>query len=149
MPPCARANVLVVEDDSLVRTFVRFALERGGMSVVEADSGEAALRHAGGAAFDAVLVDGLLPDMHGVELAARLLDDPGTAGLPICFLSGAVQARTRPSLAGFGCLVKPVRPNDLVAQIETLLQWRLAGGSPADERRRALRALENGFLVGP
>jgi DNA-binding response OmpR family regulator len=96
-----------------------------------------------------VLVDGLLPDMHGVELATRLLDGDATSRLPICFLSGAVAARGRRAAAGIGCLVKPVRPTDLVAQIETLLQWHRDGGSPIDDRRRALRSLENGFLVGP
>jgi DNA-binding response OmpR family regulator len=149
MPHRARPNVLVVEDDALVRTFVRFALERGGLDVVEAETGGDALRLAGAGEFDAVMVDGLLPDMHGVELATRLLDDTATAGLPICFLSGAVQARSRPMVAGFGCLIKPVRPTDLVTQIETLLLWRDDGGSPLDERREALRRLENGFLVGP
>jgi len=149
MPLRVRPNVLVVEDDALVRTFVRFALERGAMDVIEADNGTDAFRLAAAGEVDAVLVDGLLPDMHGVELATRLLDDAATAELPICFLSGAVQARNRPVLAGFGCLVKPVRPTELVVQIEALLDWRRGGGSTLDERRQALRRLENGFLVGP
>jgi CheY-like chemotaxis protein len=145
----APPTVLVVEDDPLVRTFVRFALEKGGMGVVEAEDGADALRRmSDGSSVDAVLMDGLLPDMHGVALANRLLDDPGTAGLPICFLSGAVHGRSG-TTAGFGCLLKPVRPNQLVEQIQRLIDWRDAGGSPIGERRAALRALENGFLVGP
>jgi CheY-like chemotaxis protein len=144
----APPHVLVVEDDALVRTFVRFALERGHIRVSEAEDGTQALRRVAAGDVDAVLVDGLLPDMHGVALAARLLDDPATAGLPICFLSGAVQARSR-TTGGFACLIKPVRPNDLVQAVESLLEWRRAGGSPIDLRRIALRHLENGFLVGP
>lgn len=141
-------HVLVVEDDQLVRTFVRFALERGGMRVSEAEDGGSALRTVAERKVDAMLVDGLLPDMHGVALAGRLLDDPATAALPICFLSGAVHTRSQAE-AGIGCLTKPVRPAQLLAHMQTLLQWSAAGGSPVDERRKALRRLENGFMVGP
>ena len=148
MSPSDAPRVLVVEDDQLVRTFVRYALERGGMAVTEACDGGDALRRVGEAPVDAMLVDGLLPDMHGVDLAARLLDDPATALLPICFLSGAVHTR-RDVRAGFGVLGKPVRPAQLIAQVETLLDWSRGGGSPVDERRATLRNLENGFLVGP
>lgn len=140
--------VLVVEDDQLVRTFVRFALERGGMRVIEAEDGDGALRAVAERKVDAMLVDGLLPDMHGVALAGRLLEDPSTACVPICFLSGAVHGH-RQAEAGIGCLTKPVRPAQLIAQVQRLLEWRDGGGSPVDERRQALRRLENGFMVGP
>ena len=141
-------RVLVVEDDQLVRTFVRMALERGGMSVAEAADGGSALRLVAAESVDAMLVDGQLPDMHGVALAARVLDDPATESLPICFLSGAVHTRSD-CQAGISCLTKPVRPAKLVSQVQRLLDWRDGGGSPVEERRQALRRLENGFLVGP
>jgi two-component system phosphate regulon response regulator PhoB len=144
----APLRVLVVEDDQLVRTFIRFALERDGMQVVEADSGAGALSLIAGECFDAVLADGLLPDMHGVALADRILDGPGAVDLPICFLSGAVQGRI-PAAAGLGCLSKPVRPGKLTEQIRSLVAWREQGGSTPEQRRAALRRLESGFLVGP
>lgn len=144
----APLRVLVVEDDQLVRTFVGFALSRDGMQVTEAEDGARALELLAGAQFDAVLSDGLLPDMHGIELATRILDAPGTAGLPICFLSGAVPSRV-PTRAGIGCLSKPVKPSHLSEQIRSLVAWRDEGGSPLEERRAALRKLEAGFLVGP
>jgi len=149
MPGTAASRVLVVEDDQLVRTFLRRALERGGLTVEEAIDGAATLdRLFGDDPPEAVLLDGLLPDMHGVVLARRLLDDPRTDGLPICFLTGAVQRRTQ-SAAGISCLAKPVRPTELVEEIETLLTWARAGGSPLDERKAALEQLGSGFLVGP
>lgn len=141
-------RVLVVEDDQLVRTFIRFALERDGMDVSEAHSGGHALDQLAADPFDAILADGLLPDMHGIGLADRILDDPATAAMPICFLSGAVPSRL-PTVAGVGCLSKPVRPAHLTEQLRSLVAWRDAGGSPVEERRAALRKLEAGFLVGP
>ena len=141
--------MLVVEDDQLVRTFLRRALERGGLSVEEAIDGAATLdRLLGDDPPAAVLLDGLLPDMHGVVLARRLLEDPRTAGLPICFLTGAVQRRSE-SAAGFSCLAKPIRPTELVDEIQALIGWAEAGGSPPDQRRAALEQLGSGFLVGP
>jgi two-component system phosphate regulon response regulator PhoB len=145
----APLRVLVVEDDELVRTFLRYALERDGMTVVEARDGAEALAEAVAGEVDLVLIDGLLPDMHGVGLAHRLLDNPASAAIPICFLSGAVQGRTRPA-AGFGCLSKPVRPGVLAEQVRALAAWReQAADSTPEERRAVLRRLEGGFLVGP
>jgi CheY-like chemotaxis protein len=126
--------VLVVEDDRLVRTFLRFALEKDGLAVVEADDGAAALDAVRAGGVDVVLVDGLLPDMHGVALADKLLDDPATAALPICFLSGALLSRRHGS-AGFGCLSKPVRPAQLVALLRELVAWGEQGGSTPEQRR--------------
>ncbi len=146
--PGGPLRVLVVEDDQLVRTFIRFALERDGMEVVEAEAGGAALERLAAEPFDVVLADGLLPDMHGVQLATRILDGEATSATPICFLSGAVPSRI-PTVAGIACLSKPVRPIHLTEQIRGLAAWRDAGGSPVEERRAALRRLESGFLVGP
>lgn len=140
--------MLVVEDDQFVRTYLRFALERDGMAVTEAELGETALQSIAAELPDAVLLDGLLPDMHGVALADRILDDPASAGLPICFLSGAVPGRVA-AAAGVGCLSKPVKPATLTEQVRALIAWRDGGGSPVEERRAALRRLESGFLVGP
>ena len=149
MAETAEPRVLVVEDDQLVRTFLRRALERGGLGVDEAIDGAATLeRLRDGPPPAAVLLDGLLPDMHGVVLARRLLDDPATAELPICFLTGAVQRRIA-ATAGISCLAKPVRPTELVEEIRSLIDWSESGGSPTDERRAALEQLGSGFLVGP
>jgi CheY-like chemotaxis protein len=149
MPPAGSPlRVLVVEDDQLVRTFVRFALERDGITVVEAEDGAGALAQMVGGQVDAVLIDGLLPDMHGVDLADRLLDNPATASVPICFLSGAVQGRVPPA-AGFGCLAKPVRPAFLATQIRALIEGGARDDASPAQRRAALRRLESGFLVGP
>jgi two-component system cell cycle response regulator CpdR len=142
-------NVLVVEDDSAVRTFLRRALEIGGLSVEEASNAAEALarlRITGGV--DVMLIDGLLPDMHGVVLVQRLLDDPRTGGMPICFFTGAVQGRAEPA-AGISCLPKPVRPRDLVTEMVNLVDWSRGGGSPSAERQAALDRIGSAFLVGP
>jgi len=142
-------RVLVVDDDRMVRSFIRHALARDRLQVEEVEDGRAALeRLENGAGVDAILLDGLLPDMHGVSLAHRILEQPQSDRLPICFLTGAVRDRVEPG-AGFSCLPKPFRPTDLVREVRTLLAWARAGGSPLEERRAVLDRLVDGFLLRP
>jgi CheY-like chemotaxis protein len=139
--------VLVVEDDDAVRGFLTFALENGGHTALGVSSGEEAMAVLRTTPTAVILVDGILPDMHGIRLARAILDDPAFAEVGISFVTGAIRDG-RPATAGVGALSKPLRARDLVVAVETLLSWREAGGSPAPDRRAALAELEQIFLVG-
>ncbi|MDG2111333.1 MAG: response regulator, partial [Actinomycetota bacterium] len=65
-------QILAVEDDERIRTAVRFALEDEGWSVVEADSGEAALNAFSAGDTDVVLIDIMLPGIDGFELCRSI-----------------------------------------------------------------------------
>lgn len=84
-----RKNVLVVEDDSLVRLIVCHYLEGMGWKVTEVESGSAALEVFGDSStiVDAVVADINLPDMDGAELARLAQRD-----CPFIFMSGALVA---------------------------------------------------------
>jgi DNA-binding response OmpR family regulator len=142
-------RVLIVEDDQTVQGFLCRVLERAGYQPVAANNGEEALAAVGApVGVDAVLIDGILPDMHGVRLADALLDTPLGAMVPIWFVTGAVRDNRRME-AGIGALGKPVRLREVEAAVVEMLAWRAAGGSPVEARRASLRRLEQGFLVGP
>lgn len=143
----AGARVLIVEDDDLLRTVLGRMLAVGGLVPVEAESGEGALARLREAPVDVALLDGLLPDMHGLQLARQMLDDPATAHIPICLVSGSAGADDGVR-AGIAALMKPVRPAELVECIGVLLRWRDGGGSPLPERHAALDRLARGFAVG-
>lgn len=145
----AASRVLVVEDDGTVRGFLGRALESGGYVPIPARTGEEALEllHAQRGVAVA-LIDGLLPDMHGVRLADAILDSPRGRSLGICFVSGAVHDPA-PGVAGVAALGKPARVGQLLRAVDDLVRWRTLGASPIDERRAALRRLEQEFLVGP
>lgn len=129
--------------------FLCRVLERAGYEAVGARNGEEALAAAHSAeGVDAVLIDGILPDMHGVRLAEALLDDPAASLVPLCFVTGAIRDN-RPIEAGVGALGKPVRLREVEAAVEEMLAWRRAGGSPRQARQASLRRLEQVFLVGP
>jgi CheY-like chemotaxis protein len=139
--------VLVVEDDDAVRGFLTFALENGGHTALGVSSGEEAMAVLRTTPVAVILVDGILPDMHGIRLARAILDDPTFDRVGISFVTGAIRDG-RPARAGVGALSKPLRARDLVVAVETLLSWRDAGGSPTPDRRAALAELEQIFLVG-
>lgn len=65
-------KVLVVDDESMVRQFVRAILSRNGYETVEAQSGEEALELATQHQCDLVITDCLMPGMSGPQLVAQL-----------------------------------------------------------------------------
>jgi CheY-like chemotaxis protein len=84
------ASVLVVDDHASFRRFARRLLQAAGCSVVaEAEDGASALVAVRTLRPDVVLLDVLLPDMTGFELAEQLAADP--AG-PIVVLTSSRSA---------------------------------------------------------
>lgn len=89
------AHILVVEDDSAVRAFVRRALEMDGHRVSEAEDGEEgfdALHKAKGS-FDLLLSDIKMPFMDGIELAQ--LSSQHFPELPVLLMTGYADQRER------------------------------------------------------
>jgi two-component system cell cycle sensor histidine kinase/response regulator CckA len=86
--PVGNETILLVEDESGVRAFVKTALQRFGYHVVEADSAEAALRllQMYDAPIDLLLTDVGLPGMDGRELAATIA--LGRPDARVLFMSG-------------------------------------------------------------
>jgi two-component system cell cycle sensor histidine kinase/response regulator CckA len=68
----AGQTILVVEDETAVRTLVGQFLKDAGYSVLTASSGEEALALAGEALFELLLADVIMPGMSGVQLAEQL-----------------------------------------------------------------------------
>ena len=68
--------ILVVEDDDLVRSFLCRALTGVAGDVHECATGAEALDAVDRRHFGAILLDGLLPDIHGLDLAKKLVIHP-------------------------------------------------------------------------
>ena len=81
-------TVLIVEDEEAVRAIAQRLLERGGYRVLTARHGADALRvlARAGATVDVLLSDVVMPEMGGVELAARATEM--LPGLPVVLMSG-------------------------------------------------------------
>jgi PAS domain S-box-containing protein len=68
-PPC---RVLIVDDEPLVRMHVRRLLTRSGFTVEEAANGSSGLEAIARSSPDVVLLDMMMPDLDGVQVARRL-----------------------------------------------------------------------------
>jgi CheY-like chemotaxis protein len=89
---CDVANILVIDDDPLVRETVRSMLERKGHKVTLADHGGTGLKHFGnGKNFALVITDLLMPEVEGMETVRRLRKI--SMDTPIIAMSGGPTTR--------------------------------------------------------
>jgi len=122
--------ILVVDDNTQLRYAIGRSLRQYGFEVIEAATGEEALRLSATEQPDLVLLDVNLPDIHGFEVARRLKAGERTKTIPILHLSASsVQMEDRMEGLAAGAdayLVEPVEPGELVANIRALLRMRAA-----------------------
>lgn len=71
LPDVAR-SVLIIEDDPRIRRILQMTLQREGLDVVEAESGESGLEQLADRSFDVILLDLMLPGMDGFEVCREV-----------------------------------------------------------------------------
>ena len=125
-------TVLVVEDDPDIRELLKFTLERAGLKVVEAESGEEALTVLDGPQPSVAIIDWMLPGINGVELTQRLREDPLTSAMPLIMLTARGEEADKLKSFDSGIddyLTKPFSPKELVARVKALIR---RSGLPED-----------------
>ena len=119
-------RVLIVEDSSAVRAFVRAALEDAGTATVEeAESGFEALRVLPRARFDLVILDINMPDINGLEVVAFMRRTPSLEGIPIIVISTESSDKDRARAISLGAnafLQKPFGADALVDLVQTTVE---------------------------
>lgn len=118
-------TVLVVEDDPDIRELLRFTLERAGLKVVEAESGEDALTVLDGPQPSVAIIDWMLPGINGVELTQRLRKDPLASAMPLIMLTARGEEADKLKSFDSGIddyLTKPFSPKELVARVKALIR---------------------------
>jgi len=100
-----RSLILVVDDMTETRRLMRRVLERGGLRVIEADTGEGALRMAARDRPALIVLDLRLPGISGFDVARRIRADPdrALAATPILACSASVQPDVRREALDAGC----------------------------------------------
>ena len=135
------ATVLVVDDERKIRDLVRSYLEQEGYSVLLAETGERALETAARLPIDLVVLDLMLPDLSGEEVARSLRT---SSDVPIIMLTARATEDDRVAGLALGAddyLVKPFSPRELVARVAAVL--RRASGGASSERL----SFDDGALV--
>lgn len=128
-------RVLVVDDSSAMRAFVRGALESRAISddVIEAASGFEALRLLPRERFDLALVDINMPDIHGLDVIRLIRANEAHKTTPILVISSEASPRDREKGLALGAddwLQKPFQPEDLERAVDRVLAHRAGNGAP-------------------
>jgi CheY-like chemotaxis protein len=124
----AAKRVLVVDDERSIRMLCRVNLTAAGIDVLESDNGRDAVELIRRERPDLVLLDVMMPDLDGWEVARLLAADPKTREIPIVFLTaraGEADRRLGEQLGGVGYVVKPfdpVRIGELVEEVLTRIE---------------------------
>ena len=84
-------RILVVDDEASTRLLIRSYLQKMGLGVLEAESGNAALELLKQERPDAVILDLNMPDGSGWETACKLKQDPVTKDLPLIAITGLTE----------------------------------------------------------
>ncbi len=118
------SQVLVVDDNPDLRTYVSSVLQRQGYQVRTAEQGAAGLAAATTYAPDLIITDLMMPGVNGLEMIERIRKDPALQGTPIILLTAKVDDETRLEGAEQGAdayLSKPFNDRELLAEVRNLL----------------------------
>lgn len=126
-------RILVVDDDAIVRRFVRSLLEERGYSADTASDGNEALGLLRKGARDLVLTDLIMPGRDGFELLRDMKEDPALSQIPVIVLSmrnkeGDIVRGLE--LGAEDYVVKPFHALELLARISKALERRLQPERP-------------------
>ncbi len=118
-------KVLLADDVPENLSVLTAALEPEGYEVLAAPSGAAALKVAGRARPDLILLDIMMPGMDGLETCRRLKNDPATRDIPVIFITA--RAEMDSLVGGFEAgavdyIVKPFQTGEVLSRTATHLR---------------------------
>jgi two-component system phosphate regulon response regulator PhoB len=121
------ARILIVEDEPAIRDLLAINLRHAGFEPLHAPDAASARAQIDAALPDLVLLDWMLPDQSGIEIARKLRSDTRTREMPIIMLTA--RSAESDKLGGFDAgaddyVTKPFSPRELVARVRALLRRR-------------------------
>jgi CheY-like chemotaxis protein len=129
-----RPKILVVDDDDVIRALFKHILEQAGAEVSLAQDGMTAVKIASEENPDLVIVDGLLPKMHGFLVCKEIKDRaPNTKVVIVTGIYTKLTYRWEVKIQYHAddLLQKPVAPAELLACIDRHLPGRLSVARPS------------------
>lgn len=126
-------QILLVDDERVLRTSLTFTLQQNGYQVTSAANGPEALRLAEEQPPDLILLDLMLPGLDGMEVCRRLRR---RSNVPVIMLSARGQEDDRVTGLRLGAddyVTKPFSTRELIARIEAVLRRHAARPESAEE----------------
>ena len=139
-------KILLVDDDMDTLRLVGLMLQRQGYEVRVASSGQQALGMAQAEMPDLILLDIMMPEIDGYEVARHLRSDPATSEIPIIMFTAKTQVDDK--VMGFEAgaddyLTKPTQPRELFAHMKAVLSRSGKSRSPTMPSSG-----EPGYMIG-
>jgi CheY-like chemotaxis protein len=113
-------HILVVDDDKVTLRTLEKMLRCEGYSVIPLSLGREAIKIAKERSPGLIILDIMMPDMDGGDVASVLKNDPKTKNIPIIFLSSLVTIKEEQSSSkehGLYFLSKPIERDKLLIKI--------------------------------
>src|SRR6476619_1297611 len=108
------STILLIDDPAALNALPAY-LEQSGLRVLVAANGAAGIKQARKAQPNLILLDVLLPDIHGIEVCRRLKADAATRDIPVIFLAHAIDAQAQVYGLQAGAvdyITRPFQPED-------------------------------------
>ncbi len=120
----AKKKILIIDDEPAIAQLVKEKMEFVNYEVIIASNGTQGLKMAQKEKPNIILLDVIMPDMHGFELCKILKENPKTKKIPIIVTTGAGLediARDEPEVKADAYLAKPFDFKKLAKAIENLI----------------------------
>lgn len=152
-PTPSGKRVLVVDDEEEIRRLVKKLLVDRGHEVLEADRGLLALRIVKEETPDLIILDAMLPELHGFDIARRIKGSERYGNIPILMMSAvyrgwriAADLKTSHGIEEY--LEKPFRLADLAEKVSRLLERKSAAPpDPEKIQQAAAKYLDDGIAA--
>jgi CheY-like chemotaxis protein len=127
LPTADGKLILVVDDEEDIRKMLRRLLSEKGHRVIEADRGLLALRMVKENAPDLIILDAMLPELHGFDIARRLKGSEKYGSIPIIMISAVyrgwrIAEDLRQNYGITEYLEKPFRISDVITAVSRALE---------------------------
>jgi two-component system sensor histidine kinase/response regulator len=139
----AAPKILVVDDQPINVQLLKRKLEREGMQVMTAYSGQEALDAVQQEKPELILLDVMMPDMDGIEVCQRLQASEDTRSIPIIFVTARSSKEGKIEGLGVGAvdyITKPIDLDETLARVQTQLRFAAINREIIDLQRRLTEA---------
>ena len=135
-------TVLIVDDEAPIREMIAVALQMAGYQCLEAENAQIAHALVVDHQPDIILLDWMMPDVSGIELARRLKREPASAEIPIIMLTARSEEDNKVQGLEAGAddyITKPFSPRELIARLKAVLRRTATVGIDAAIEVEGLR----------
>jgi two-component system, OmpR family, phosphate regulon response regulator OmpR len=115
-------RILLIEDDARLAEMVKNYLGGAGFAVTIAGKGGLAIALFGREAFDAVILDLMLPDMDGLEVCRKIRERGATPVLMLTARGDTMDRVVGLEMGADDYLPKPFEPRELLARLKAILR---------------------------